>query len=164
MNWYVTVLRNYAGFGGRARRKEFWMFALFNIIFTIVAMIIDRIAGTTISGTNYGLFYGLYILATLIPNFAVSIRRIHDIGKSGTLYFVIVIPIIVVSSSIRLFKESVNPAFIGVLSLVMLGFVIWLIVLLCTDGDRGENKWGPSPKSNDQSFGAAGTIDGDIKM
>jgi len=88
MNWYLAVLKKYAEFGGRARRKEYWMFVLFNIIFAIAAIVIDMILGT------YIVIYGLYMLAMLIPSLAVLVRRLHDIGKSGWWFFISLVPII----------------------------------------------------------------------
>jgi len=88
MNWYLAVLKNYAGFSGRARRKEYWMFVLFNTIFSIVALILDYILETVF------IIYILYILAILIPALAVLVRRLHDIGKSGWWYFICLVPII----------------------------------------------------------------------
>jgi uncharacterized membrane protein YhaH (DUF805 family) len=119
MNWYLAVLKNYFGFSGRARRKEYWMFVLFNIIFFIVAMIIDNVFGTTIEGLPYGLFYFLYALAIIIPALAVAVRRLHDVGKSGWFLFIALIPIV---------------------------GAIWLLVLYCTDGNAGANKYGANPK------------------
>jgi uncharacterized membrane protein YhaH (DUF805 family) len=121
MNWYLTVLKKYAEFNGRARRKEYWMFALFNIIFLILAMILDNVFGTAIKGVGYGLFYFLYALAVLIPGLAVSVRRLHDVGKSGWMLLIALIPII--------------------------GAII-LLVLMVTDSNPGENKYGPNPKGN----------------
>ena len=119
MKWYLQVLKNYTGFSGRARRKEYWMFVLFNMIFLIVAAIIDNIAGTTIEGLPYGLFYFLYAFAIIIPGLAVSVRRLHDVGKSGWFYFIILIPIV---------------------------GGIWILVLFCTDGVTGSNEYGANPK------------------
>jgi len=82
MNWYLAVLKNYAGFSGRARRKEYWTFVLFNVIFSIVALILDYLVGTVV------LFIILYALAVLIPGIAVLVRRLHDVGKSGWWYFI----------------------------------------------------------------------------
>jgi len=121
MNWYLQVLKNYAVFTGRARRKEYWMFVLFNIIFAVLAIILDNILGTTIQGAGYGLFYLLYGLAVLIPGLAVGVRRLHDIGKSGWFLLISLIPII---------------------------GAIWLIVLLATAGNAGENKYGADPKGS----------------
>ena len=88
MEWYLKVLKNYATFSGRARRKEYWMFVLFNIIAAIVLMILDFIIGT------YFVLYGLYLLAIVIPSLAVGVRRLHDIGKSGWWMFISLIPLI----------------------------------------------------------------------
>ena len=119
MKWYLQVLRKYADFKGRARRKEYWMFVLFKFIFSIVAMILDNILGTAMEGVGYGLFYILYALAVFIPSLAVSVRRLHDVGKSGWMLLVGLIPII---------------------------GAIWLLVLMVTDSKPGENKYGPNPK------------------
>ncbi len=98
MNYYLKVLQNYATFSGRARRREFWYFALFNMIFVILAMVLDRVLGTTLKmggvETPYGYIYLLYVLAIFIPGMAVSVRRLHDVGKSGWMYLIILIPII----------------------------------------------------------------------
>ena len=119
MYWYLTVVKNYAGFSGRARRKEYWMFLLFNMIFAFVAAIIDNVVGTASPELGYGVFYGLYTMAMIIPGIAVIVRRLHDVGKSGWMYFIVLIP------------------FVG---------VIWLLVLLLTDSDAGENQYGQNPK------------------
>jgi uncharacterized membrane protein YhaH (DUF805 family) len=119
MNWYLKVLKQYADFNGRARRKEYWMFALFNVIFIITAMILDNVLGLTIGELPYGVFYFLYSLAVLIPGLAVYVRRLHDIGKSGWMILIALIPI-------------VGP--------------IWLLVLTLTDSNHGENQYGPNPK------------------
>jgi uncharacterized membrane protein YhaH (DUF805 family) len=119
MNWYLQVLKKYAVFSGRARRKEYWMFVLFNIIFAIVAIIFDNILGTAIENVGYGLFYILYSLAIIIPAIAVGVRRLHDTEKSGWWLLISLIPLI---------------------------GAIWLIVLLATAGTAGENKYGADPK------------------
>jgi uncharacterized membrane protein YhaH (DUF805 family) len=119
MNWYLQVLKKYAEFSGRARRKEYWMFALFNFIFLIAAMIIDNVAGTTAGELPYGLFYCLYAFAVLIPGLAVAVRRLHDVGKSGWMILITLIPII---------------------------GAIWLLVLMLTDSNTGENEYGANPK------------------
>lgn len=119
MNWYLKCLKQYADFSGRARRKEYWMFTLFNIIFTIVTIILDNVLGTASPELSYGLFYGLYVLAMFIPGLAVSVRRLHDVGKSGWMILITLIPLI-------------GP--------------IWLLVLILTDSNPGENKYGQNPK------------------
>ena len=83
MNWYLKVLQNYVNFSGRARRKEYWMFVLFNMIISIVLGIIAGLIHFELLGT-------LYSLAVLLPSIAVGVRRMHDVGKSG---WFILIPI-----------------------------------------------------------------------
>jgi uncharacterized membrane protein YhaH (DUF805 family) len=119
MNWYITVIKKYAVFSGRARRKEYWMFFLFNLIFSIVAIVLDNLLGTAIKDLGYGLISGLYFLAVLIPGLAVTVRRLHDVGKSGWWIFISLIPLI---------------------------GSIWLLVLLATDSQPVENGYGSNPK------------------
>jgi len=119
MNWYLKVLKEYDDFNGRARRKEYWMFILFNIIFAVVALILDFILVIGIEGIGYSPLYGLYALAMLIPGLAVSIRRLHDVGKSGWMILIYLIPLI---------------------------GAIWLFVLMVTDSNPGENQYGANPK------------------
>lgn len=88
MQWYLRVLKNYATFRGRARRKEYWMFMLFNAIFSIVAGIIDQVAGI------YPAISAIYYLAVLIPSLAVLVRRLHDTGRSGWWILIAFIPVI----------------------------------------------------------------------
>lgn len=128
MKWYLKVLRQYADFSGRARRTEYWMFTLFNIIFALLTMAIDNLLGITFSfsgvdGTPVPFFYGyiyvLYNLFILLPSLAVGVRRLHDVGKSGWMMLVALIPLV---------------------------GGIWLLVLFCTDSQSGPNKWGANPK------------------
>ncbi len=119
MDWYLKVIKQYADFSGRARRKEYWMFVLFNMIFAIVAMILDNVLGIAIDGLGYGPLYGIYALAVIIPGLAVGVRRLHDVGKSGWMILVALIPLI---------------------------GSIWLLVLFVTDGEQGENEYGQNPK------------------
>lgn len=67
MNSYLTVLRKYADFGGRARRSEYWMFVLFNFIVAVITIVLDNLFNTAVEGAGYGLFYLLYSLAVLVP-------------------------------------------------------------------------------------------------
>ncbi|MEU9131470.1 DUF805 domain-containing protein [Kitasatospora sp. NPDC048540] len=87
MDWYLAVLKNYVGFSGRARRQEFWMFALVNIIISIVLAVIDNVAGTAVLGS-------IYALAVLLPSIAVGIRRLHDTNRSGWWVLISLIPFI----------------------------------------------------------------------
>lgn len=119
MNWYLDVIKKYAVFSGRARRKEYWMFFLFNMLFAFTTGIIDRALGISFDGTWYGPFYTLYALAVLIPSLAVAVRRLHDVNKSGWYLLINLIPII--------------------------GWII-VLIKLCTDSTPGENPYGANPK------------------
>lgn len=81
MNWYLDVLKKYAVFGGRARRKEYWYFVLFNILISILLGIIDVVTGSFSPEAGLGLLSGLYTLAIVIPGIAVSVRRFHEWKK-----------------------------------------------------------------------------------
>ena len=88
MNWYLGCWKKYAEFSGRARRQEYWMFFLFNLLAFIAIGIIDGILGTN------GALSGLYSLAVLIPSLAVLVRRLHDTDRSGWWILVNLIPTI----------------------------------------------------------------------
>lgn len=91
------------------------MFALVNAIFLTIAMIIDNLLGTSIPELGYGLFYVIYALAVFIPSLSLTVRRLHDVGKSGWMLFIILIP------------------FVG---------AIWFLVLTIIDSNIGENQFG----------------------
>jgi uncharacterized membrane protein YhaH (DUF805 family) len=118
VNWYLEALRKYAVFSGRARRKEYWMFCLFYVIFAIVLVIIDSILG--IGGEDGGLLSGLFVLAMLIPSIALTVRRLHDTDRSGWWLLIGLVPLI--------------------------GGII-LLVFTVEDSQSGENRYGPNPKS-----------------
>ena len=113
------VFQNYATFSGRARRSEYWFFTLFNMIVATVIGILASVAGEKLSVIFTGIS-GLYSLGILIPSLAVCWRRLHDIGKSGALYFLVLIPL-------------VGP--------------IILLIWMCTDSEPGDNMYGPCPKA-----------------
>lgn len=77
---YFEVLKKYAVFGGRANRKEYWMFFLFNFIISFVLTVIDMQISPN---RDQGLFSNIYSLAVLVPGLAVAVRRMHDVNKSG---------------------------------------------------------------------------------
>jgi len=113
MEWYFAVLKKYAEFTGRARRKEYWMFALINLIVALVLGFADGLLG------GLGFIGTLYILAVFIPNIAVSVRRLHDTGRSGWWLLLGFIPLI------------------G--GLVLLFFMV-------QDSEEGPNDFGVNPK------------------
>ena len=104
-------------FSGRSRRQEFWIFNLINTIISIALSVVDEITG------NPGILpvlQGIYILAVFLPSVAVSIRRLHDTGRSAWWVLINLVPI--------------------------LGWIA-LIVFYATDGEPGENRYGPNPKA-----------------
>ena len=114
MNWYLEVLRNYAVFSGRARRTEYWMFVLFNFIIAVAIGVVEGILGSP------GVLGLLYALGVLIPALAVSVRRLHDTGRSGLWLLIGLIPLI--------------------------GFIV-LLVFMVQDSDPGQNQYGMNPKA-----------------
>ena len=121
IDWYKKVVfENYANFNGRARRSEYWYFALMNLIILVIATVLDSVLGFNFAPLPYGYLYVLVALATFIPGLAVAVRRLHDVGKSGWFYFIVLIPIV---------------------------GAIWLLVLFFTEGNKGENQYGSDPKA-----------------
>lgn len=120
MNWYLEVFRKYAVFTGRARRAEYWWFILFNMIVAFILGFIDGLTGMFNPDVGLGLLTGIYMLAVIIPSIAVAIRRLHDTGRSGWWFLIVLVP------------------FVG-------GLVLLVFMLL--PSEAGENKWGPNPIS-----------------
>ncbi len=118
MQWYLKVLREYANFEGRARRTEYWMFQLFNVIALFVAMIVDVTIGVAAQFPVPVLTIA-YSLATMVPSIAVAIRRLHDTDRSGWWLL---------------------------LGLVPFGSVV-ILVFDCMDGTPWPNRYGPNPKA-----------------
>ena len=118
MKWYIEVLKKYAVFTGRARRQEYWIFVLFNVIITVVLTMIEGIADSDSEGSRSTLAT-LYGLAVLIPSLAVGVRRLHDVGKSGWWMLIGLVPII--------------------------GAII-LLIFAVRDSQPADNKYGPNPK------------------
>ena len=119
MNWYLEVLKKYVVFNGRARRKEYWYFFLFNIIISIVLAVIDSVTGSFSTDAGMGLLGGIYTLAILIPSIAVSVRRLHDTDRSGWWLLIGLIPLI--------------------------GALV-LLIFMVQDSEPGDNQYGSNPK------------------
>jgi uncharacterized membrane protein YhaH (DUF805 family) len=80
MDWYIGVLKKYAVFNGRARRTEYWMFFLFNLLISMALAFADRAMGYK---DGNGPIQGIYALAVFLPSIGVAIRRMHDSNHSG---------------------------------------------------------------------------------
>jgi uncharacterized membrane protein YhaH (DUF805 family) len=132
MNWFLTALKSYAVFSGRSRRSEYWYFALFYLIFYAVAAIVDAMAGTFDRATGIGIFTGILTLAFLIPSLSVSVRRLHDTGRTGWWLLIAFIPVV--------------------------GAIV-LLVFLAQNSAAGANRFGANPKAGPigRSFQAAPT-------
>ena len=121
----TVVFKKYAMFDGRSRRREFWMFVLFNFLISIGLSIVESVTGLNITknmGTftyETGVLTSLYSLAVLVPSIAVTVRRLHDTNHSGWWWFMWLIPVV--------------------------GWIV-LLVFLCRDSDAGDNRYGQNPK------------------
>ena len=114
-----AILLKYSQFDGRSRRAEFWYFTLFSILISIALSILDTAIGLDIEGSNYGVLELLYSLAIFIPSLALSVRRLHDVGKSG-------------------WNLLWSLSIIGIL------YVLYLYI---KEGDTGQNEYGSDPKN-----------------
>ena len=90
MDWYLKVMQQYFNFSGRANRKEFWLFTLFNLAITFALTLFDLFFQIYVFTT---IFY-IYALIVFIPSLAVLLRRLHDVGKTSRYFFLIAFPII----------------------------------------------------------------------
>jgi uncharacterized membrane protein YhaH (DUF805 family) len=112
MSWFIEALKKYAVFSGRARRSEYWYFFLFYTILYAVFL------GVGIA-IKVPALVAIVALGLLLPAWGVSVRRLHDTGKSGWMILLGIIPLV--------------------------GAII-LLVFYCSDSEQGENKYGPNPK------------------
>ena len=88
MEWYLKVLKgHYADFNGRARRKEYWMFTLVNII---VSFVLGFVCGLI----HLPWLAYIYAFGVMVPAIAVAARRLHDVGKSGWFMLISLIPVV----------------------------------------------------------------------
>jgi len=108
-DWYVATLQKYVEFNGRARRKEYWIFTLVNFVISVILAVL----GLDFISTLFG-------LAVLLPGLGVSVRRLHDLGKTGWWLLIAFIPLV--------------------------GLIV-LIYFFVQEGDSGSNEYGPNPKT-----------------
>jgi uncharacterized membrane protein YhaH (DUF805 family) len=108
MKYYLKALKNYANFSGRARRKEYWLFTLYNIIIYVALVILGAMVGFLPGGAE-GVFGAFYMVGVLIPALAVSVRRLHDTGRSGWWFLLNFVPFGAIVVLVFLVQDS-NPA------------------------------------------------------
>lgn len=128
MDWMLMPYRRYFDFSGRSRRKEYWMFALFSVIVVMVAVMLmfaGGVAASEAGGSAGPMFWlggaiiGVFGLGSIIPSIAVQVRRFHDQDRSGWMVLLGFIP------------------YVG-------GLIV--LVFMCLEGTRGNNRYGPDPK------------------
>ena len=90
----ATPFEKWRDFSGRAGREEFWSFFLFCLICEVLLLGLDVSLDLYFPAIESGIFSGIFSLATLAPLVAVITRRLHDVGKSGWLQLIIVVPVI----------------------------------------------------------------------
>jgi len=118
--YYKDAFRNYTKFSGRATRAQYWYFVLFNLIAGFVLGIFDKM----IFGQDTSVLGGLYGLIIFLPGLAVSVRRLHDIGKSGWWFLISFVP--------------------------LAGFVV-LLYFMASPSEEGDNMYGPRSKPTSTS-------------
>ncbi|MCC8475182.1 DUF805 domain-containing protein [Xanthomonas arboricola] len=127
MEWMLLPLKRYADFNGRSRRKEYWMFMLLQAIVLLVLGGLFGIVAALMGGENgpgalawlVAAVIGIVVLALIVPSIAVTVRRLHDQGKSGWFYLISLVP------------------YVG-------GFIV--LVFMCLEGTPGPNEYGENPK------------------
>ena len=122
MEWYLRVWQRYAEFSGRSRRMEYWMFTLIHaVILLVIAVGIFGFSAMKqpLLGAGCSLLLGAYALAAFIPDLALTVRRLHDIDKSGWWILIALVPAV--------------------------GGIV-LLIMAVLDGTRGSNQYGPDPK------------------
>lgn len=122
IKWALEPFRKYAQFTGRARRREYWWFTAMSMAINTVGMVLCVVALYAV-GIDFALLLfvplGLFWRVSLFPRIAVTVRRLHDVDRSGWWYLIVLVP--------------------------MVGLVV-LVVFMFLDGTRATNQWGPSPK------------------
>lgn len=167
MRWMIMPLRRYADFSGRSQRIEFWMWVLFQIAIFAVLVTLDNVLGLgghhqfgAMSGNTLlsyatsfyasgGLLTWVFWLLALIPNLAVNVRRLHDSDRTGWWIVMPIAPFAFTAAIliIAVAARSITMVLITTLFLILsFGGIIALIVLLCLDGTRGVNRFGPDPR------------------
>ena len=168
MKYFLYCLQHYADFNGRARRSEYWFFQLFNFLITIgIYLIVLGIK--EVIGINLGFLNTVYSIAVLIPNLAVTARRLHDTNRSGwwqmlsigtgLITFVLAIIFVLSILSYRMNEYAISicmeqKALLILLILSAISYIaacILLLVWYCFDSQQGVNRFGSSPKEENNA-------------
>ena len=118
MDWFVTAIKRYAQFSGRAGRPEYWYFSLIYLLAAVILTVLDLIAGWYSRDAGIGLLSALFSIAVFVPSLAVTVRRLHDTGRNGWWTLVAVVPLV--------------------------GIIV-LLVFLAQRSDPAPNAWGDGP-------------------
>ena len=171
MKWMLMPLRRYAEFSGRSRRREYWMFLLFQLLVYIAAAVLlvllgggamlvggdgESLGAAGIGAMIVAILYGLFSLAMIIPSIAVGVRRLHDTNRRGWWLFAPIAPYVAMFLAAALAANAPDLAVVTVgISIVavfsVLGLGVTLLVFLLLDGTRGPNRFGEDPKGVDHS-------------
>ena len=163
MKWFIKCLKQYADFNGRARRKEYWWFVLINTIITMILVICWMIpmfkmafnaesvgefdewdVVRTMFSNPFLYIYLVYYLAILVPMIAVTVRRLHDTGKSGFWVFLYIGGSLL--GSVANMYQTANPIVAMVLLFIALAITIVFLVWMFTNSEYGPNQYGSNPK------------------
>lgn len=115
MKVYLSAIKKYAVFKGRTSRRDYWIFTLIHFLISFIMLMTFSVFGLE----YLSILFVLYILFSFLPTIAITVRRLHDIGKSGYFILVLLIP------------------YIG---------IFWIFLLTIISGNEGENKYGYDPK------------------
>ena len=133
-----SVFTNYFNFSGRARRTEYWLFTLFNFFIGIILGALQ-----TFVSSDLEIISIIYSVAIFFPSLAVTVRRLHDTGRSGWFIFLPILPYVI---GVVLFVisgiEAILYIFIALFAVMTIIYLVWLF----TDSQPGTNQYGPNPK------------------
>ena len=178
MRYFLKCWKHYADFKGRARRKEYWMFLLFNYIISfalgmvyyigVMLQVLSKISSGEFDDITSGIHAYMYMgtgwvmvifcimmaysLAVLLPTLAVIVRRLHDIGRKGTWLLLLLVPIVFVAIIFFNMSSLWIVLTVGIISCIYsFGITVLYIILGCIDGQKGENQYGPNPKEIEEA-------------
>ena len=166
MKYFLYCLQHYADFNGRARRSEFWYFQLFNVL-VFIAIYLIIMAIKRVIGIDLGFLWAGYSITLLIPNFAVTARRLHDTNRSGWWQLLTIITGLITSGlvitfvyliflcaiwGIDIFKEEDPLSILLFIAIIChIAAEILLLVWYCRDSQQGVNRFGPNPKEENNA-------------